>query len=228
MYFIIKKEMNPISKYKIVYKGGTAETEVKKSKFIATIAPANTEEEAILFIDELKKKYYDAAHNCSAYIIGKNKDITRFSDDGEPSRTAGLPMLDILLGEKLHNTVAVVTRYFGGTLLGTGGLVRAYSDATKEGLKNCTIIEKHKGIKIHLKMDYTSLGKVQYILSEKQIPILDTIYTDLVEMTYISPAASGDKIQKDLLEATSATIEITPKSETYYSTDSGKLLLFDS
>ena len=220
--------MIPINKYKVVYKGGTCQIEVKKSKFIATIAPANSEEEATSFIDDLKKKYYDAAHNCTAYIIGKNKEVTRFSDDGEPSRTAGLPMLDILEGEKLHNLVAVVTRYFGGTLLGTGGLVRAYSDATKEGLKHCTIIEKQKGMKIHLKMDYTSLGKVQYLLAENQIPILDTIYTDLVEMTYISPVDQTDKIQKSLLEATSATIQITPKSEIYYSTDTSKLLLFDS
>lgn len=223
-----QKEMIFISRYKIVYKGGQGEIEVKKSKFIATIAPVNTEEEAIAFIDDMKKKYYNATHNCSAYIIGENNEITRFSDDGEPSRTAGLPMLDVLLGEKLHNVVAVVTRYFGGTLLGTGGLVRAYSDATKEGLMHSTIIEKHKGNKIHLKMDYTSLGKVQYILAENQIPILDTIYTDSVEITYVSPADTTDKIKKELLEATSASIEITPKSEIYYSTDSGKLLLFDS
>lgn len=220
--------MIPISSYKIVYKGGIGEIEVKKSKFIATIAPVNTEEEAISFIEEMKKKYYDATHNCSAYTLGKNNEITRFSDDGEPSRTAGLPMLDILLGEKLHNVVAVVTRYFGGTLLGAGGLVRAYSDATKEGLKHCTIIEKQKGHKVHLKMDYTSLGKVQYILVENQIPILDTIYTDSVELTYVSPGNTTEKIKKDLLEATSASIEITPKAEIYFSTDSGKLLLFDS
>lgn len=204
------------------------EFQVKKSKFIATIKPIKTEEEAIAFIDEMKKKYYDANHNCFAYTIGNNNEITRFNDDGEPSRTAGLPMLDILMGEELHNLVAVVTRYFGGTLLGTGGLVRAYSDATKEGLKNCVIIEKFKGIKYHLKMEYTFLGKVQYILAEEDIPIIDTNYTDYVEMTYVSPIDKIENIKKGLLEVTSGTIEITPKKEVYYSNHLDKLLLFDS
>lgn len=217
-----------INKYKIVYKGGLGEIEVKKSKFITTIAPANTEEEAIAFIDEMKKKYYNASHNCTAYVIGRNNEITRCNDDGEPSKTAGFPMLEVLLGEELHNVVAVVTRYFGGTLLGTGGLVRAYTDATKEGLKNCVIIEKHKGLKIHLKMDYTSLGKIQYLLSEEDIPIVDTNYTDSVDMTYITPIAQDDKIRKGLMEATSGTIDIRPKDEVYFAKLEGKLLLFDS
>lgn len=217
-----------IYKYKIIYKGGIGETEVRKSKFIATIAPANTEEEAISFIDQMKKKYYDASHNCTAYVIGMNNEITRFNDDGEPSQTAGLPMLDALLGEGLHNVVAVVTRYFGGTLLGTGGLVRAYSDATKEGVKNCLIIEKQKGIQTHLKIDYTSLGKTQYLLSEAHIPIVDTNYTDVVEMTYIAPISQVDTIKNQLMEATNGTIEITPKKEVYFSNDLGNLILFDN
>lgn len=219
--------MISINNYKIVYKGGIGEIEVKKSKFIASIGPANSEEEAIAFIDDLRKKYYDATHNCTAYVIGMNNEITRWNDDGEPSQTAGLPMLNVLLGEGVHNTVAVVTRYFGGTLLGTGGLVRAYSDATKEGLKNCSIIEKQKGIKIHLRMDYTFLGKVQYILSEEKVPIIDTNYTDVVEMTYVSPIVQDDKIQKQLLEATSASVDIRPEDEVYFSNYLGKLLLFD-
>ncbi|NLC04576.1 MAG: YigZ family protein, partial [Tissierellia bacterium] len=159
-----------INKYKTIYSGGYGEIVVKKSKFIATISTADTEEKAISFIDEMKKKYYDARHNCSAYIISIPNEVTRFNDDGEPSRTAGLPMLNVLQGENLHNVVAVVTRYFGGTLLGTGGLIRAYTDAVKEGLENCTIIEKQKGMKFSIEMDYTTLGKVQYLLSEEQIP----------------------------------------------------------
>ena len=217
-----------ISNYKIVYKGGTSETEAKKSKFIAHISPANTEEEAISFINEVNKKHYDASHNCTAYIIGKNNEITRWNDDGEPSQTAGLPMLNVLLGEELHNVVAVVTRYFGGTLLGTGGLVRAYSDAVKGGIKSCVIIEKQLGKIIHLTMDYTSLGKIQYILSEEQVPIVDTTYTDVVEMTYIDPNPESKKIEKQLLEATSASIKIIPKEQVYFSNYNGKLLLFDS
>lgn len=217
-----------ISQYKVVYKGGVGEIEVEKSKFIATISPANTEDEAISFINDIKKKYYDATHNCSAYIIGKNNEITRCNDDGEPSQTAGLPILDILLGQDLHNVVTVVTRYFGGTLLGTGGLVRAYSDSTKEGLKSCVIITKEKGIKVYLKLDYSFYGKLQYILSEEQVPIVDTNFTDTVEMTYVSPVDKNDNIQKQLMEATSGNIEIIPKNELYFSMYDGKLLLFDS
>lgn len=201
---------------------------VKKSKFIATISPANTEEKAISFIDEMKKKYYDARHNCSAYLILAGNEITRFNDDGEPSRTAGLPMLNVLQGENLHNVVAVVTRYFGGTLLGTGGLIRAYSDAVKEGLKDCTIIEKQKGMKFSIEMDYTTLGKVQYLLSEEQIPILDTIYTDIVKIIYVSPIDINDSMQKKIIETTNGTIEIIPHNEVYYSKLSDKLILFDS
>ena len=111
---------------KIIYTGGEGEIVEKKSRFIATLRPVQTEAEAIAFIGEMKKKYWDARHNCSAFVIGKNQEISRCSDDGEPSQTAGRPMLDVLLKEEIHNAAVVVTRYFGGVLLGTGGLVRAY------------------------------------------------------------------------------------------------------
>ena len=115
--------------YKILYAGGENEIVEKKSRFIATLRPVNSEEEAAAFIAEMKKKYWDASHNCSAFTIGRNHELTRCSDDGEPAQTAGRPMLDVLFGEDIHNVCAVVTRYFGGTLLGTGGLVRAFSGA---------------------------------------------------------------------------------------------------
>ena len=118
-----------LEKYKIAYEGGQGEIVEKKSRFIATIRPVKTEEEALSFIAEMKKKYWDASHNCSAYVIGERNEIQRCSDDGEPGQTAGRPMLDVLLGEEIHDVCAVVTRYFGGTLLGTGGLVRAYTTA---------------------------------------------------------------------------------------------------
>ncbi len=217
-----------INKYKTIYKGASGEFDVKKSKFIGTIMPASTEEEALSFIDKMKKKYYDANHNCYAYIIAGDNEISRFNDDGEPSRTAGMPMLDILVGEELKNVVAVVTRYFGGIHLGTGGLVRAYSDATRIALENCKIIEKQKGRKINVRMDYTSHGKIQYILSEENIPILDTNYTELVDMTYISPVGKDNMIQKKLMEVTAGTVDIRPGNDLYFASYSGKLLLFNS
>ena len=137
--------MSEVSNGKVIYEGGSGEIEEKKSRFIANIAPVTTEEEAVAYINAMKKKYWDARHNCSAFIIGRNQELTRCSDDGEPSGTAGRPMLDVLLREGIRDVVVVVTRYFGGTLLGTGGLVRAYQGAVQEGLKNCTIIEKRPG-----------------------------------------------------------------------------------
>lgn len=132
-----------VESYKILYKGGTGELVEKKSRFLADLRPVSSEEEALAFIEEIRKKYWDARHHCFAYIIGDRGQNARCSDDGEPSQTAGKPMMDVLAGEELHDVCAVVTRYFGGTLLGTGGLVRAYSGALKEGLKNCVILEKN-------------------------------------------------------------------------------------
>ena len=128
--------------YKAVYEGGVGEIVEKKSRFIATVQPVDCEEEAAAFIGAMKKKYWDASHNCSAFTIGRNHELTRCSDDGEPSGTAGRPMLDVLLREDIHNAAVVVTRYFGGTLLGTGGLVRAYQKSVQEGLAAAQVIEK--------------------------------------------------------------------------------------
>ena len=161
--------------YRIAYKGGEGEIVEKKSRFIATVLPVDQEEEALEFIEKMKKKYWNATHNCYAYVIGERHEIQRYSDDGEPGGTAGRPMLDVLLGEDIHNVAVVVTRYFGGTLLGTGGLVRAYSSATKAGLASSVIITKIPGFKLRISTDYTGLGKIQYILGERKIPVLDTI-----------------------------------------------------
>ena len=125
---------------RILISGGTGEIVEKKSRFIATIRPVNSEEEASAFIEEIKKKYWDARHNCSAFVVGRRGELTRCSDDGEPGGTAGRPMLEVLLGEGIRNVAVVVTRYFGGTLLGTGGLVRAYTQAVKEGLPSLPLV----------------------------------------------------------------------------------------
>ena len=148
---------------KILYQGGSGEIVEKKSRFIATIEKIETEEEALAFIGKIKKQYWDARHNCYAFVAGKNQELQRCSDDGEPNGTAGRPMLDVLLREDIHNLVVVVTRYFGGTLLGTGGLVRAYQKAVQEGLKNSIVIEKMQGRMLKIDTDYNSIGKIQYI-----------------------------------------------------------------
>lgn len=134
--------------YKTVYRGGEGEIVEKKSRFIATVRTVHSEEEVLAFIEEVKKKYWDARHNCFAYVIGVTNPTLRCSDDGEPAGTAGKPMLDVLTGEGLYDTAVVVTRYFGGTLLGTGGLVRAYQGAVKEGLQASTVITKQPGLPV--------------------------------------------------------------------------------
>ena len=140
---------------KTVYSGGEAEIVEKKSRFIATVRPVSSEEEAVAFIAEMKKKYWDARHNCSAFVIGDRQEMSRCSDDGEPAQTAGRPMLDVLLREDIHNVAVVVTRYFGGVLLGTGGLVRAYQKSVQEGLAASVIIDKKEGRRLSVGTDYT-------------------------------------------------------------------------
>ena len=191
-----------MEQYKTVLEGGTGEIVEKKSRFIATVRPGKNEEEALAFLEEMRKKYWDARHNCYAYSIGKNREFTRCSDDGEPSGTAGRPMLDVILGEDIYNVAVVVTRYFGGVLLGTGGLVRAYSKAVQEGLAGSLVIEKKKGISLKVTTDYTGIGKIQYIAGERQIPILDSEYTDKVVLKLLVPDAETEAVQKAITEGT--------------------------
>lgn len=212
-------------RYKIVYKGGEGEITEKKSRFIATVRPVETEEEAAAFIAEMKKRYWDASHNCSAFVIGEENPLTRCSDDGEPAQTAGRPMLDVLLGAEVYNVCAVVTRYFGGTLLGTGGLVRAYSKAVREGLLNCVILEKCLADRLRLSTDYSGLGKLQYILSEAGIAVLDSQYGEAVEMTILAPATQSRQIQKKITEGTNGRCGIELQGQVYYGMDAGEIVL---
>ena len=183
--------------YRIVFAGGSGEIVEKKSRFIATVSPVESEEEALAFIEKTRKQYWDARHNCFAYVIGDHQELMRFSDDGEPQGTAGKPMLDVLLGEELHNTAVVVTRYFGGTLLGTGGLVRAYSGAVQEGLRSCVLAEKRKGLQLSIGTDYSGIGKVQYLLGQRGIRILSSEYTEQVVLTVLVPLEQ----KRELLDA---------------------------
>lgn len=202
--------------YVLLMKGAEAELVEKKSRFIATVRPVASEEEAAAFIEEMKKKYYDARHNCSAFVIGSKAQITRSSDDGEPGGTAGRPMLEVLLGSEIRNIAAVVTRYFGGTLLGTGGLVRAYSGVLKEAIAKCETARQHFGVRIRIKTDYNAVGKIQYILASKNINPEDCVYAADVEMTAIAPIEEYDRLCKEIVEATSGRAEIAEIGRLYY------------
>ena len=215
-----------LEKYKTVYEGGEGEIVEKKSRFIATVRPVKTEEEALAFIEEMKKKYWDARHNCQAFTIGMNHELTRCSDDGEPAQTAGRPMLDVLLGEDVHNVCVVVTRYFGGTLLGTGGLVRAYSGAVKEGLAASEIVEKKRAFEMKIVTDYTGVGKIQYILGQENMTVLDSVYTDKVEFSVLVPVAAYDGLEKKITEGTSGSAKIEKGDEVWYGTLNKEVILF--
>lgn len=194
--------------YHVVYEGGEGEIVEKKSRFIATVRPVETEEEAVAFINEMKKKYWDARHNCSAFVIGSRQEVTRCSDDGEPAQTAGRPMLDVLLREGITNVAVVVTRYFGGVLLGTGGLVRAYQSATQAGLAASKIIEKCLGKKLIIHTDYNGLGKLQYLFGQQKTAILDTEYAADVVLTILVPVEQKDFLYKEITEQTNGTAQM--------------------
>ena len=210
-----------------VYKGGQGEIIEKKSRFIATVKPVKSEEEAVSFINEIKKKYWDARHNCSAFVIGKRQELTRCSDDGEPAGTAGRPMLDVLLKEDIHDAAVVVTRYFGGVLLGTGGLVRAYQQATKEGLLASDIIEKQDGSILLIRTDYTGIGKLQYLFAREKITVIDTEYAADVLVKAVIPEADKGRIEKTITEQTNGTAKQEWGVEVTFAEHDGEVLLFE-
>ena len=194
--------------YHILYKEGQGEVVEKKSRFIANIFPVNTEEEALERIGQIKKKHYDARHHCFAYVLGEKNEVERCSDDGEPSGTAGRPMLDLLVGAGVHDVLAVVTRYFGGTLLGTGGLVRAYSAATKEALENCEIRQKEVGYRMTIATDYVDLGKIQYLAAARELKEENVDYGENVSITYEVPETEIDAFEKELVDKTGGKCKI--------------------
>ena len=187
----------------------TKETEIveKKSRFIANIAAVASEEEAIEFIEKIKKKYYDARHNCYAYIIGDKGDKKKCSDDGEPQRSAGMPMMEVLENQGYFDIVAVVTRYFGGTLLGVGGLIRAYQGAVIEGLNASVSGEIHEGFRAKYRFGYDFYGKIKYIAESENIVIEDTLFDENVTMSLIFNDSESERLQKKLVEETNANIE---------------------
>ena len=215
---------NTISLY--VYKGGQGEITEKKSRFIATVRPVESEDEAVSFINETKKKYWDARHNCSAFVIGKRQELTRCSDDGEPAGTAGRPMLDVLLKENIHNAAVVVTRYFGGVLLGTGGLVRAYQKATKAGLSASEIIEKKDGAVLFIRTDYTGIGRLQYLFAQEKITVMDTAYEADVLVKAVIPENDKKRIEKTIIEQTNGTAKLEWGDEVTFAEYDGEVLLF--
>ncbi|WP_346887934.1 YigZ family protein [Clostridium sp. UBA1056] len=201
--------------YFTVKGSATSEFQEKKSTFIGYIKRVNTEEEAKDFVNEIKSMHKEATHNVYAYIVGENKGIQRYSDDGEPQGTAGIPVLEVIKKNDLTDVVVVVTRYFGGILLGGGGLIRAYSKGASTAIEEAGIVEKVRGLNLRFTLDYDLIGKIQYLCGTKNWHIEDTIYTDKVELLLFSETENKKIIIAAFIEATNGKVTIFEEDEEY-------------
>ena len=214
-----------MSSYKTLHDFGSDEIIIEKSTFIGYAKHIKTEEEAVEFVNEIKKKHKDATHNVWAYTVGPTMNIQRYSDDGEPQGTAGIPTLEVIKKEDLRDVVVVVTRYFGGIKLGAGGLVRAYTKGAKVGLEAAKIIEKVMYKEVKIKIDYNQLGKVQNEIMNLGYFIKDTIYEDNVEIIVYSKLEEVEALTSRMIDITSATAGIVLGDEFYLSEQNGEIIL---
>lgn len=214
-----------MSSYKTLHKFGVDEYIIEKSTFIGYAKPIKTEEEAIEFVNEIKKKHKDATHNVWAYTVGENMNIQRYSDDGEPQGTAGIPTLEVIKKEDLRDVVVVVTRYFGGVKLGAGGLVRAYTKGAKIGIEAGIVIEKVKYTEVRIKIEYTQLGKIQNEIMNLGFTVKDTLYSEDVEIIVYSKVEDAESLKDKMIDITSGTADVSFGEEYYLSEKDGQLIL---
>lgn len=213
--------------YHTVYRGGSGEIVEKKSRFIAEVFPVTSEEEAMQYLEEARKRYWDARHHCWAYVLGRNPSAERMSDDGEPAGTAGKPILEVIRGRQITDVLVIVTRYFGGTLLGTGGLVRAYTASAAEGLQHSEIITRFHGFKLRIAADYTSLGKIQYLLAQRKICILESVYTDKVELIVLVPDEEEGALFKEIMDGTNGQAVLEKEQECWFAQTEDGMKIFE-
>src|SRR5690625_2881770 len=205
--------------YYTVKQEGSHEIVIQKSRFIGYVERVSTEEEAITFIQKIKKQHHDATHNCSAYIIGDHDQIQKANDDGEPSGTAGIPMLEVLKRMSLKNIAVVVTRYFGGIKLGAGGLIRAYSSTTSETLKHIGLVKGELMQGFSLTIEYPLLGKVENALRQSPYVIDRINYLENVELIVYVDTNDVDTFESEMINLTNNQITILPKDKKYIETE---------
>lgn len=210
---------------KICYSGGSGQIEEKKSVFIADVLPVHNEADATAFMDSIKKKYWDASHHCYAYVLKGIPEIKKFSDAGEPSGTAGKPILDVIEGNHLEDVMIIVTRYFGGTLLGTGGLVRAYQSAAKEGIKNSIILDKHEGELLTYVFDYDLYGKIQRFADKEDINILNPEFTDKIKIELAVDKSFSKNIIDKVEEMSAAKANLVERQDISFIIKDGKVII---
>ncbi|WP_144462167.1 YigZ family protein [Siminovitchia fortis] len=208
-----------LAQYLTVKATGTHEINIQKSRFIAHVKRAETEEEAQAFIQEIKKEHWNATHNCSAYMIGENDQIQKANDDGEPSGTAGVPMLEVLKKRNLKDTVVVVTRYFGGIKLGAGGLIRAYGRAVSAGIDAVGTVRRTLVTVMHVKADYTWLGKLENEIRSSEFQLKDIHYSDLVEIEVYVKEDQVNEFREWMTELTNGQAGISEGGQLYMETD---------
>ncbi len=208
--------MSEKESYKVIASEGSGEIVEKKSRFIANVFAVDDQLQAEAKIAEISKKYWDARHNCYAYVIGANSEITKCSDNGEPSGTAGKPILEVINGSGVTNVLIIVTRYFGGVLLGTGGLVRAYTQAAQAGLANCVIGEMLYAQKLTLEVGYNMINNVQYYLGQNDINISDSRYEANVQFDICVKDADVQRITDGLIQKCEGQITIIEGDKGYF------------
>ncbi|MCD4714117.1 MAG: YigZ family protein [Clostridiales bacterium] len=210
--------------YKTVFAYGEDELSINKSRFIGYATPVESEAEAVSFIEKIKKKHWNATHNVPVYIVGEDMMLQRYSDDGEPSGTAGVPVLEMLKKEGITNVCIVMTRYFGGVKLGTGGLVRAYTQTAKVALDAAGVVEKSVYTVMDCEMDYHFHGKVRnHLMDWPEIIIGETVYTDKVIVTLYIPPEKLEAVTGELVEWTSDQVTIVVNEDVYLTTKDGKI-----
>ena len=202
--------------YKVIITNGSGEIVEKKSRFIANVFGVESASEAEEKIAETAKKYWDARHNCYAYVIGANSEITKCSDNGEPSGTAGKPILEVIKGAGITNVLIIVTRYFGGVLLGTGGLVRAYTQAAQVGIAASEVGKMVYATKLTLVVGYNMINNVQYYLGQNDITILDARYEADVQFDICVKEADAERVRDGLTRKTEGQITITEVDKGFY------------
>ena len=202
--------MEPVTSYRTVARAAVAETEVKRSRFLCRVEPVTTEDEARAVVERTRKEHWDARHHCSAFVIGPRAELQRSSDDGEPGGTAGAPMLEVLRGRELSDVVAVVTRYFGGVLLGAGGLVRAYSDAVRAGLDEAGVLERRLLELYDVVVDHADAGRLENALRGRDVTVLGVEYGAAATLRTAVPADAADLLAAVLAELTGGTATARP------------------
>ena len=205
-----------LARYRTLRREGEREIVIKKSRFIGYGKPVTSEEEAVAFVEAIRKKHWDATHNCYAYVIGERDEIQKSSDDGEPSGTAGRPILEVIKAQQLKDTAIVVTRYFGGIMLGAGGLIRAYTEGAVQAIEASEPIERVLRRKVSVEVDYTWYGKIENELRNRGWHVGDTVFADRVTVVCLPEVEEADRFIAWMTDLTQGRATITPGETEYY------------